>query len=76
MQIPFDPTPYRHDTDRSWRWVRCYAILPVRTFDSGWIWLRSYWRWQCHWGWSFFDNFPYAEKPSPAAAVAAGTPSD
>ncbi len=26
------------------RWVTCFAYLPVRTRDVGWIWWRPYWR--------------------------------
>lgn len=48
-----------HETDRSFRWSKRYAFFPKKTRDSGWIWLRLYWRWQCISGWGFIDDFAY-----------------
>jgi hypothetical protein len=56
---------WTNEAHRSWRWLRWFAWHPVKTFDAGWIWLRPYWRWQCSWGWGFFDDYPYLIKREP-----------
>lgn len=59
----FKAEPWAHEgMTRSWRWKRAFAFFPVRTFDAGWIWMRLYWRWQCSWGWDFWDDYPYLTK--------------
>lgn len=54
--------PWTKEDDRSWRWRPAFAFRPVKTFDRGWIWCRPYSRWQCSWGWGFFDDYPYVDR--------------
>lgn len=57
--------PWTIEGHRDWRWVRTLALWPTRTFDAGWVWPgQHYWRWQCSWGWGFWDDYPYRNKES------------
>jgi hypothetical protein len=55
-------TPWIEEGYRSYRWLPAFAWRPIRTFDKGWIFWKPYWRWQCSWGWGFFDDYPYLEQ--------------
>lgn len=54
MKTPWIDTPHE-----SYRWVRKFAWLPVRTFDHGWIHFKAYWVHEKVWGWGFHDKYPY-----------------
>lgn len=51
---------------QSWRWCEAFALIPTKTFDKGYLWLRKYWRYQCSSGWGFWDDFPYVDKSNKA----------
>lgn len=55
---------WTHEDHQSWRLFTAFAWLPTKTMDQGWIWLKSYWRYQCSSGWGFFDDWAYIEKPN------------
>ena len=39
---------------------RAFALIPTRTMDEGYVWLRRY-HWVLHeWGWGFGDEFRFA----------------
>lgn len=54
---------WNYEEWRAWRWRDSFAWLPVNTIDAGWVWFKGYHRWQCIWGWGFFEDFPYLNKP-------------
>jgi len=46
---------------KSTRWTQRFALLPVKTFDAGWIWLRHYWLRETIYGWGFHDKHAYLD---------------
>lgn len=51
--------PWTDGGHQSWRWKTHIAIILVKTFDSGWVWMKRVWRWQYISGWGFNDDFSY-----------------
>lgn len=54
--------PWVHEDHKMWRWCPRFALVPVRTLDAGWIWLRRYWVYEAIYGWGFHDKHPYLSK--------------